>query len=158
MNIAAMRFGFTIRIPFLLRRLTHLAPALPQCTWFSISAFASLLTPVKIHLFFFSFIFIIYLHKFASLPLPLTPIQASLALFAFACVPEQDLGCVTDLKQNSDSIGRGNSFALAMLSFLSCVVGGSRFKCVAATFTVSSNISNLMACFVAGVNLHSPFV
>ncbi len=58
---------------------------------------------------FFLFIYI-YLHKFASLPLPLTPIQASLALFAFACVPEQDLGCTTGLKQNSDSSGRGNFF------------------------------------------------
>jgi hypothetical protein len=84
--------------------------------------------------------------------------QAYLALFAFACVPEQDSGCMTDLKQNSDSSGRGNSFALVMLSFLSFVVWGSRFKCVAAAFSVRSNISNLMACFVAGVNLQSPFV
>lgn len=65
---------------------------------------------------------------------------------------------MTDLKQNSDSSGRGNSFALVMLSFLSFVVWGSRFQCVAAAFSVRSNISNLMACFVAGVNLHSPFV
>jgi hypothetical protein len=61
-----------------------------------------LLTPVNQSPFFFSYIYLQIL--------PLTPIQASLALFAFACVPEQDL-MMTDLKQNSDSLGRGNSFA-----------------------------------------------
>lgn len=105
-----MRFGFTIRTSFLFRRLPHLAPALPPCTWFIISSFVSLQTPV-ITFDFLNIAFVIYLHKCASFPLPLTLIQASLALFAFACVPEQDLGRMTSLKRNSDSSGQGNSFA-----------------------------------------------